>query len=174
MKSRIGFFGGCFNPVTKAHIDLIKSVMKREELEKVFFVPMGDLYEKKDLICLEHRIKMLELALQKETGFEILAISNNEKKMYAIDTFQMIDQLFPKTERFFIMGSDNYKKILEWKNAKKLLRNYHYIVLDREMGNMKQISSSIVRQKIKQNESIDDLVPKKVIEYIKQKNLYKK
>ena len=172
MKSRIGFFGGCFNPVTNAHINLIKAVMKQENLKKVYFVPMGDLYQKKDLICLEHRIKMLQLAFENEVNMDILDISNKDKKMCAIDTFQVIDEKFPEAERFFIMGSDNYQKMTEWRDAENLLKNYHYIVLDRENGNTKHISSTVVRQRIKQNQLIDDLVPEQVLAYIKQKNLY--
>lgn len=170
---KVGFFGGCFNPVTKAHIELIRKVIEKENLSKVYFVPMGDLYQKKDLISIEHRIKMLELAFENEEKMEILNISNKNKKTHAIDTFQLIDKEFPDCERFFIMGSDNYKKISEWKNAENLMKNYQYIILDRENAKTKEISSSKVREKIKQNEEIDFFVPKQVIEYIKQKNLYK-
>lgn len=173
MKSRIGFFGGCFNPITKAHIQLIKKVIQERNLDKVYFVPMGNWYEKKDLIELEHRIEMLKIAFEQEEKMQILAISNKNEKTYAIDTFRIIDKKFPEAERFFTMGSDNYQKMLLWKNADDLLKNYQYIVLDRENGNMKQISSSLVREKIKQNEPIEDFVPAQVIAYIKQKNLYK-
>lgn len=173
MKSRIGFFGGCFNPITKAHIQLIKKVIQERNLDKVYFVPMGNWYEKKDLIELEHRIEMLKIAFEQEEKMQILAISNKNEKTYAIDTFRIIDKKFLEAERFFIMGSDNYQKMLLWKNADDLLRNYQYIVLDRENGKMKQISSSLVREKIKQNEPIEDFVPAQVIAYIKQKNLYK-
>lgn len=170
---RIGFFGGCFNPVTNAHIELIAEVIKNENLSKVYFVPMGDLYEKKDLISLEHRIKMLELAFVTYEKMEILNISNQDKKMCAIDTFQIIDQKFPEVERFFIMGSDNYEKITKWKNSEDLMKNYEYIILDRKKGKTKQISSSMVRDKIKQNENVENLIPQKVLVYIKQENLYK-
>lgn len=170
---KLGFFGGCFNPVTNAHIDLIKNVIKQEKLDKVYFVPMGDLYPKKDLIALADRIKMLKLAFKNEEKLDILSISNKDKKTDAIDTFKIIDKMFPEDERFFIMGSDNYEKIATWKKSEDLINNYHYIVLDRENGNMKNISSSEVREKIKQNENIEELVPKSVSEYIKQKNLYK-
>lgn len=173
MKNKIGFFGGCFNPVTNAHIELITEVIKQENLDKVYFVPMGDLYEKKDLISLEHRIKMLELAFEKQDKMEILNISNNDKKTCAIDTFQRIDAKFPKAERFFIMGSDNYENMAKWKNAENLIKNYQYIILDRKNGNLRNISSSMIRKKIKQGEAVEDLIPNQIIEYIKQKNLYK-
>ena len=108
---RIGFFGGCFNPITIAHMILIKQVIERENLAKVYFVPMGDWYPKKNLISLEHRKKMLELAFEEEEKLDILDISNKDQKTHAIDTFQKIDTQFPNAERFFIMGTDNYEKM---------------------------------------------------------------
>ena len=99
------------------------------------------------------------------------------------------------------MGSDNFYKISEWKSSEKLKNDYNYIILDRdEVGNklfynrkysensydrknekyqiisdnaMKNISSSLVRSKIKQNEDYNDLVPKEIKDYIEKNNLYK-
>ena len=170
---KVGFFGGCFNPVTKAHLDLIRQVIKQENLNKVYFVPMGDLYPKKDLICLEHRIEMLKLAFEEDDKMDILAISNQNEKMHASDTFQKIDEMFPQVQRVFIMGSDNFEKIKKWKNAEELMKNYQYIILNRNQGKTKEISSTKVRQNVKLEQTIEELVPKKVREYIEQKNLYK-
>ena len=173
MKNRIGFFGGCFNPVTNAHLQLIEKLIKQENLDKVYFVPMGDLYEKKDLISVNHRIKMLELAFENQDKMEILNISNTNQKTSAIDTFQMIDEKFPEAERFFIMGSDNFEKIMTWKNAEELMKKYQYIVLDRKKGDMKDVSSSLVREKLKRGETIENLVPEQILMYIEQMKLYK-
>jgi nicotinate-nucleotide adenylyltransferase len=174
LKEKLGFFGGCFNPVTNAHINLIKEVIKKENLSKVYFVPMGDLYEKKDLVSLEDRIKMLELAFQNEDNMEILNISNTNKKTSAIDTFKIIDETFADSDRYFIMGSDNYKNILNWESANELVNNYNYIILDRENGVGKNISSTLVREKIQNGEKFSDLVPNKICDYIEQKKLYNK
>ena len=108
---RLGFFGGCFNPVTNAHIDLMKDVIQKENLDKIYFVPMGDLYQKDDLIPLENRIDMLKIAFENDDKFDILKISNTDKKTKAIDTFHLIDERFKEDARFFIMGSDNYQNI---------------------------------------------------------------
>ena len=170
---KIGFFGGCFNPVTNAHLSLIKDVIFRENLDKVYFVPMGDLYPKKGLISLNHRIKMLKIVLENEPQIDILNISNNDKKMCAIDSFRVIEEIFPEAEKFFIMGSDNFAKMSKWKNAEELIKNYQYIILDRENANTKDISSSLVRDKINRGEDAEELVPKEIIEYIKQNNLYR-
>lgn len=173
MKNKIGFFGGCFNPVTNAHLNLIKDVILRENLDKVYFVPMGDLYPKKGLVLLKHRIKMLENVLANEPQIDILNISNNDKKMCAIDSFRVIEEMFPEAEKFFIMGSDNFAQISKWKESEELLQNYKYIILDREKGNTKDVSSSLVRTKINRGENVEDLVPKEIIEYIEKNNLYR-
>ena len=170
---KLGFFGGSFNPVTNAHLDLIKDVIKKENLSKVYFVPMGNFYHKKDLIPSKHRIEMLKLALKNEDKIEILDISNNTKEMCAIDSFQIIDEKFKDYERFFIMGSDNYKKISNWKESEKLIHDYKYIILDRRSGDTKDISASLVREKLKNGETANELIPKQIIEYIKQNNLYR-
>ena len=50
--SRLGFFGGSFNPITKAHIDLILEAIDKYSLDKVYFVPMNDKYKKQGLLPL--------------------------------------------------------------------------------------------------------------------------
>lgn len=171
--NKIGFFGGCFNPVTYAHIILVKKTIKKYKLDKVYFVPMGDLYSKKDLAPLINRIEMLKIAFEKEKKIDILIISNKDKKTDAIDTFKLIDKDFSEVERYFIMGTDNYEKIASWKGSNDLLTNYKFIILDRTSGITKDISSTIVRDKLKNNEDIDGLIPNQVFEYIKRNNLYR-
>ena len=169
---KLDFFGGCFNPITNAHVSLIKNVIEKENLSKVYFVPMGDFYCKENLIPLNYRIEMIKLAIQDERKMDILDISNKKYKMSAIDSFRIIDKQFENYERFFIMGSDNYKKIHTWKESEELLHNYKYIVLDRENGIAKEISASLVREKIKCNEKLNELIPLSVMQYIKNNNLY--
>ena len=108
----------------------------------------------------------------------ITIIVNNTTKIekirdYFLNSIQNFDEKFNDSERYFIMGSDNYKKISTWKESEKLIRDYKYIILDRETGNTKDISASLVREKIKNSETADELIPKQIIEYIKQNNLYR-
>jgi nicotinic acid mononucleotide adenylyltransferase len=67
------------------------------------------------------------------------------------------------------MGSDNFEKIKFWKNSEELLKNYQYIILKRDNN----ISSSIVREKIKNNEPVEQFIVKDVERYILDKKLYK-
>lgn len=187
-KLRLGFFGGCFNPPTIAHIKLMELVLEKENLDKVYFVPMGDLYPKKDLIKIEHRWNMIKLAIKDNPKLDISDIQvKQNRRTYAIESFELINEAFSESENFFIMGSDNFKKIDNWKNAEKLLSsNYQYIVLNRDSleientenlkiddENLKNMSSSLVREKIKKQESIQNLVTKEVEHYILENGLYK-
>ena len=184
-KEKIGFFGGCFNPITVAHINLIKKAINECNLDKVFFIPMGDYYKKDELISADERYKMLCLALQEESKmFASRLVIDLNKPTNAIDTFEIIESRYNNSENYFIMGSDNFNQIKSWVSSDKLEKNYKYIILNRGNTNncehqivkdniMENISSSLVRNKIKNNESIEQLVPPKVEEYILKNKLYK-
>lgn len=164
---RFGFFGGCFNPPTIAHIELIEQTIKDKNLDMVYFVPMGDLYKKENLIPAFHRVNMLKIAMKEK--MEILNISIDSKRdLKAIDTFRIIEKEFNQSDNYFIMGSDNFENIKFWKDSEELLRNYKYIVLNRE----DDISSSKVREKIKNNEDVSQFIYKDVEQYILENKLY--
>jgi nicotinate-nucleotide adenylyltransferase len=185
--SKIGFFGGSFNPPTIAHLEIVKRSLDEFSLDKVVVVPMGDKYEKKDLLPFKYRFNMLEIMFEDFANVEISALQvNQQERTYAIDTFSIIDKVYSTDERFFIMGLDNFSNIKKWKNSSELLNNRKYIVFKRnniiisenieniyflDMG--KNISSTDVRQKIKLKEDVKNLLPKNVFDYIDQNGLYK-
>ncbi|MCX4302559.1 MAG: nicotinate-nicotinamide nucleotide adenylyltransferase [Clostridia bacterium] len=165
---KLGFFGGCFNPPTVAHIELIEKAIKENNLDMVYFVPMGDLYKKENLILANHRVNMLKLAIKEK--MDILTISvDSKKELQAIDTFRIIQEKFNQSDNYFIMGSDNFEKIKFWKNSDELLNNYKYIILKRDNN----ISSSKVRDKVKNIEDVSQFICKDVEHYILENKLYK-
>ena len=186
MNKRLGFFGGCFNPPTIAHIKLVEAAIEVAKLDKVYFVPMGNFYEKEELVDEKHRINMLNLSIQNNPKLDISNIQIETKRQtHAIDTFKLINSTFTDSENFFIMGSDNFKKIKSWKSAEELIDNYNYIILDRgnlvdknviivkSSEDLKEISSSLVRKKIKNDDNIDTLLIEDVKNYILENRLYK-
>lgn len=171
--SRLGFFGGSFNPITIAHVDLILKAIEDYSLDKVYFVPMNDKYQKQDLIPLNKRKEMIKLAINNNSKLDIFFL-DNDKETKAIDSFEKIDEEFIDDERFFIMGSDNYKKIADWKDYEKL-KKYNFIVLDRDSEKSyktNNISSTKVRESIKTNLDIKEYVSEDVEKYIKENKLY--
>ena len=183
---KIGFFGGCFNPPTIAHLELMKEVINQFGLDMVYFVPMNDYYNKPELVSVEHRINMIKLLTKDENNMRIADFETKlNKRLYAIDAFEYIDKNFDG-DKYFIMGSDNYIRIKNWKDSEKL-EKYNYIILDRlhdikiqakvnlvSNNNFSNISSSIVRKKIALNDDVSDYLVPDVFEYIKKMKLYKK
>lgn len=188
---KIGFFGGSFNPPTKAHINLAKKAIKEAKLDKLIFIPMGDFYEKKGLEKACHRLKMLQIACSNSetTKLEVsdLEIKIN-KKLYAIDAFRLIEESYPNDERYFIMGADNFASLANWKNSYDLIHKYNYIVFEREDIDLKKHINSEFENSViiikndthkatsssRARETLDeDMLPKEVLEYIKENFLYK-
>ncbi len=195
--SRIGFYGGCFNPPTKAHIELAKKAQRECNLDKVIFVPVGDSYRKENMAKGIHRYNMLQIACSGEDNLQVSDIEIKSNKDYkAIDIFKILEEEHKNDDNFFIMGTDNLKNIPSWKESEELVGNFNYIILDRGLiepnniiGNNQLLnnnrerftiikneefnncSSTEIRKQIK-NEQKPENLDNRVYEYIKQNNIY--
>jgi len=150
-------------------------------------VPVGNYYEKNELIDAKHRYNMLKLAIEDKMEVEKIAIES-KIKLYASDTFKLIKEKYNKDDIFFIMGSDNFRKMPTWKNYEELKTNYNIIVIERERKKVRnenpenimefipeqlaEIDSTKIREMIKNNENPKGCLNTKVYEYIKKNNLY--
>ncbi len=195
--SKIGFYGGSFNPPTKAHIELAKKVIKECSLDKVIFVPVGDLYEKEGMAKAIHRYNMLEIASNREVNLQVSDIEIRETKNYkTIEIFEILKNEYRKEEIYFIMGADNLQKLPFWHESNKLVSDYNYIILDRGLTKTKDIiennellkknekrftiisniefydcSSTTIREQIKKGENPENL-DDGVYSYIRENNIY--
>ena len=186
---KIGFFGGSFNPISNIHMKLAKMLTEKNIVDKVFFVPVGDYYKKTSLIKAEHRINMIKLAISNEEKIEIEDISaKSEIELCALDTFKLIEEKYRDDDLFFIMGSDNYRKISTWKNYEEIINKYNLIIIERERKkirktdknniieiipeNFQTIDSTIMRNMVKENKDISKYINKDVYNYIKVNGLY--
>lgn len=151
-------------------------------------MPVGNYYEKNELIDAKHRYNMLKLAIEDNMEVEKIAIES-KIKLYASDTFKLIKEKYNKDDIFFIMGSDNFRKMPTWKNYEELKTNYNIIVIERERKKIRhenpknimefipeqlaEIDSTHIRKMIKNNEKdAKKYLNSKVYEYIKENKLY--
>ena len=195
--ARIGFYGGCFNPPTKAHIELAKKALKECNLDKVIFVPVGDSYKKEGMAKGTDRYNMLQIACGGEDNLQVSDIEISSNKDYkAIDIFEILINEYKEDENFFIMGTDNLKNITSWKGSEKLVCNFNYIILDRgfmdandiiesnyvlkknkerftiiKNKDFKECSSTDIRKQIENKEKPKNL-DNRVYEYIRENNIY--
>ena len=168
---KIGFFGGCFNPVTNIHITIAYDLIKHGEVDEVIFIPVNDFYKKKGLVNEKHRYKMLKLAIQGYNKMQVDDVEIKEnRKLYAVDIFEIIKNIYKEAEIFMIMGSDNFEKMSRWKGYDKIKNDYKYIVIKRDKT---AISSTKIREMIKNDdENVKEYLGKEVYEYITKNKLY--
>lgn len=159
-------------------------------MDKVIFVPVGNYYEKNDLADANHRYNMIKLAVENNEKMDIETIAIESKiKLYAVDTFKLIKEKYNKDDIFFIMGSDNFRKMPTWKNYEELKTNYNIIVIERERKKIRhenpeniieyipeqlaEIDSTQIRKMIKNKEKeAKKYLNPKVYEYIRKNELY--
>lgn len=195
---KLGFFGGSFNPPTHAHINIAKMSIEKFNLDAVYFVPVGNLYNKPSLIDENNRYKMLELICDDKIKVESIELGRKEP-LNTLQAFELIEQKYKNTENYYIMGADNFEKLPTWKNAKELIENYKYIIFERNGSNSKSlidtqellkqnrnnfnflnveqysnVSSGIIRELI-QNENYEECekyTRPEIVQYIKENKLY--
>jgi nicotinate-nucleotide adenylyltransferase len=196
---RYGIFGGSFNPPHVAHLILAENVKEQLELDKVIFIPSGK-HALKDSglqADAEQRLCMARIAFEKDSCFEVNDIEIRKAKSgitnYTVDT--MID-LYNKYQSDFIklyliIGIDNLIEFPQWKDPHKLFVLTEVIVINRpgyliqdvsvEFSRkarylsvpMLEISSTDIRNRVRENKSIKYLVDPEIENYIRNNNLYK-
>lgn len=199
-KKVIAVFGGSFNPPINSHTTLAKQIIEKCDIvEKLIFVPVSTKYQKLNLADDEHRYNMLKLICEKEDKLEVSNIEIiQDKQLYTIQTLDLLkEQYGQEYDLWFVMGTDNLKEIDTWNSPERLLKEYKIIVLERENDKLEDLirgnkllerykeslikidgidkiflSSTMIRDKIKNGEDIEQFVDKEVLIYIKENNLY--
>lgn len=197
---RIGILGGSFNPPHLGHLLISMQVKQILKLDEIWLMPMHKHPFDKTLAPAEHRLamsKLLENEFIKVSKFEL----NRNEKNYTINTLEHFTKRHPEYDFYWILGSDQLERFREFKNWQELISKYNIVIFPREYilpeietqvkssfrlniipENiiilksaeliMSNISSSIIRHRIKNLEPITYLVPEKVEEYIIKNNLY--
>lgn len=196
----ICLFCGTFNPVHNAHIRMAQYVLRKFDFEKVIFIPSYiPPHKTTQGVSAENRMEMVRLAINGQKRFEVsdieFQLAQKYEKSYTYLTILELRKLFNTEEKFnFIIGTDAFEKIESWYEADKLKGLLKFIVsrrgddcdlsrfdylrekgFDFDFTNLAfyDISSTELRNKISRGESISDLVPAAVEDYIIENGLYR-
>lgn len=191
---KIGIFGGCFNPPHKMHKNIALELIEKKYLDKVIYVPTGNRYNKKDLADVKDRYNMVKLMIKDNKNLEISDYEIKNTLTYTYQTLDYFKEKYQNDEIYFICGSDNLNEITTWNNYHYILNNYKIIVVKRNNDNLNNIFSKINNKNIlianiklasisstnirkdinnKNYEYLLNYVDKSVLEYIKDKKMYK-
>jgi nicotinate-nucleotide adenylyltransferase len=196
---KTGIFGGSFNPIHNGHIHLAKAAQKKLSLDRIILVPSGIAPHKSDAeyVDAEHRFNMCALAVSDEDKFEVSRFEiDRNTKSYSIYTVNHFVEIFPDDDFYLIIGSDMFLTFDKWFRYDEILSKVSLAVAAREEDIMSQLeekknffgensricilndlplpmSSTKIRDIIKNNEDMSCYLSKNVVQYILGNNLYK-
>jgi nicotinate-nucleotide adenylyltransferase len=197
-RQRIGVLGGTFDPVHNGHLYIGDALRTALDLDGVLWVPASRPPHKSDQIVSsdKDRLAMLDLALAGSAIDEISTIDiNRSGPSYTADTLEILAERFPTARLFFLMGEDSLRDLSTWHHPERILRVAELAVagrpgVDTDLQSLEfqvpgvrkrvhvvpteemAISSSDIRRRVRENQSIRGLVPASVEAYIQNHGLY--
>lgn len=190
---KVGLFFGSFNPIHSGHLILANYMLEYTDLDRVWFVvsPHNPLKKKSTLLDEKQRFNLVNIAIGDNTK---LKASNIEFKLaqpsYTIVTLTYLKEKYPQHAFALIMGADNLESLHRWKNYEEILNQYQLYVYprpDHDGGNLKnhprvqfvnaplmEISSTAIRQAIKEKKDLRYFMPEAEWQYIKEMHFYEK
>ena len=199
---KIGIFGGTFNPIHFGHLIVAESVRESFGLDRVLFAPSGIPPHKSydEVTGAEHRYAMVECAVRSNPYFEASRVEIDRTGFtYTVDTLNSLRTLYDNAaELYFLIGADVINELITWRNYREVFDLCSFIAVKRpgcdvrsaESGieQLKErynasismieaplvdISSTSIREFVREHRSIKYLVPECVEEYIVKNGLYK-
>jgi nicotinate-nucleotide adenylyltransferase len=186
-----GLFFGSFNPIHLGHLMIANYMVEYTEIGRVWFIvsPHNPLKEKATLLSDRQRLYMANLAVEDESRFQASNIEFHlPQPSYTIDTLTYISGKYPQRYFVLIAGSDTLPSLYKWKNYEELLRRYEFYIYPRPNSGpsvfdnhphvhftnapLIDISSSFIRQSIREGRDVKHFLPEKVWEYIREMHFY--
>lgn len=197
---KIGIMGGTFNPIHSAHLLMGRWAQEFAGLDAVLFIPAGCPYMKNNTGILEgkKRLHMVELSIQGQEDFTVSDIEiKRQGNTYTYETLQELHTQYPLAELYFIVGADSLYNLEKWVHPELILKNAVLIAAARNGADLKEltlkaselsekfggniqlmdfpafdVSSTMLRERIREGKSIRYLTTDAVCDYIKDNQLY--
>lgn len=185
----IGLFGGTFDPIHTGHLITAQSVLELRNLSKIIFMPayVSPLKVTYHSASSEDRANMVELVIKDNPRYDLSKYEIEKQNIsYTIDTLNFLIKKYDNIE--LIIGYDNFLIFNKWRSSELILQLAKVIVLGRKINNINQkklderfifvdspmieINSTEIRERVRNNLSIDFLVHPKIKNYIIEKKLY--
>jgi nicotinate-nucleotide adenylyltransferase len=188
---RVGLLGGAFDPPHLGHLICAQYTLEALGLEKILFIPSGDHPFKRTNVTasMTDRLAMVKLAIATNEKFEASDIEcKREGVTYTIDTIEVLQSEHPDWEIYLLIGADNITDFEKWHRYQDILRAVKITIFRRSTNDgvvqersdfifpntpIIDISSTEIRQRIRQGKSAQYLLSPAVEEYIRSTNLYK-
>jgi len=191
---KIGLYFGSFNPIHVGHLIIANQLVENSDLDQIWFVvtPHNPFKKKSTLLDNYQRLEMVYRATKDYTTLKESDIEFNlPQPNYTVNTLAHLTEKYPDYDFALIMGEDNLKSFHKWKNYQTILE-YHSIYvyprisegkIDTQFNNHPKItrvdapiielSSTLIRNAIKDGKNVKPLLPEHVWEYLDEMNFYR-
>ena len=199
--TRIGVLGGTFDPIHLGHLVVGEEARDRLVLDRLVFMPAGSprLKEQAPLASALQRLEMVQLAVADDGASEVSRQEvDREGSTYTVDTIaELRGQLSDSDQIYFMVGMDALEQFDRWKEPEQLLGMCNLVVVNR-VGHQRvdvndfvgrfpqagpgltlltvprlEISSTDIRNRVREGRSIKYLTPGPVVDYIGRERLYR-
>lgn len=189
--SRIGIFGGSFNPIHYGHIALGRALCHDHQVNQLWYVvsPLNPLKSKdEDLASPQDRLDMARAAV---TPFPELQVSDIEFSLpspsYMVHTLAHLKAMYPTDKFILVIGADNWLNFPRWFHFEEILANHEVLVYPRPGYNLPDklpanvnrvntplynVSATQIRTLLKLEKDIGNLIPSQVMQIIRERHLY--
>lgn len=201
--NRIGIFGGTFDPVHLAHTHFANEFIEKIKLDMLYVVPTNVSPFKIDgahnFAPANMRLAMLNIAFSNNKKIRISKYEINKNSIsYTYNTVRYYSKRFPNSNLYLLIGSDQAVEFKKWRNWEYILDKTQLVIAMRNeknkiydinkintelvFDNKKPIwlepfeyslSSTEIRELIKNGQEWKHLVPEKVHNFIINQGLYK-
>lgn len=186
---KIAIYGGTFNPPHKGHTSLAKSLITQGLVDEVWLLvsPLNPFKQAQtsEFAPYDDRLKMTELAVSRIKGLRASDFENHlPRPSYMINTLNALSKTYPEHQFVLVIGADNWERFGQWYKSDEIIANYEILVYNRPGYPLSpdvktvdtplyDISSTQLREAIREGKKPRKWLSKKVLEYIVENNLYK-
>lgn len=188
-----GLYFGSFNPIHIGHLAIANYLVEFSEIDQLWFVvsPHNPHKKKANLLNDYDRLELAHRAVGDDTRLKVTDIEFYlPKPSYTVDTLAYLKDRHPGHQFKILMGSDNLENFHKWKNYETIVENYGVIVYPRpgfdktklishkniivaENAPLMEISSSFIRNAVKEGKDVRHFLPPKVWEYMDEMGFYR-
>jgi nicotinate-nucleotide adenylyltransferase len=193
---KVGVIGGTFDPVHNGHLSIAEEARARLGLAVVVFVPAGHPWFKIDISPVEHRQRMVNLAIAGIPYFQMSAVDvDRPGPSYTVETLADLKSRYGP-EMYFILGRGSLAELPQWREPDRLIKMCHLVAVPRpgypspDLAALEayipgiserlvlldspevDISATKIRERVRRGLPISPLVPEAVEQYIRQHKLY--
>ena len=183
MSSRVGIFGGTFDPPHIGHLVVTQDALERLDLDRLVVVPAGRPPHREAVLDQDTRWELVCRAFEGDGRIQVSDIElRREGPSWTVDTLEWAHQEMNPETLFLIVGADQLRSFRGWKEPERILSLARLAVMTRPGEEFEgtdvphevvevtrvDLSSTRIRRRLEEGRSIRYMVPERLRPRVEQ------